>query len=264
MRLSAISRTIAIAASCAAVALLGAGLAGAELSQTGNLRLHFSGRIAPKKLPRTDPAPVTMQVRGAIGTADGGRPPELKKIAIAFNRYGRVSTEGLPVCEVGELEQTTSESAREVCGGALVGHGKFKANVALPGRETFPVTGEMLAFNSSKNGKPALLLHIYGSHPVQLVIVLTFRIVRVKDPTFGTIFVANIPKIAAELGYVTNVDLTFGRRYEYEGRQRSFLSARCAAPPGFPGAIFTLARGSFSFDNGQRISTSLARNCWVR
>jgi hypothetical protein len=257
-------RRLAIPLLIAIAALLSAGLAAAEIIQSGNLRLHFSGKIAPKKLPRTDTAPVTVRVSGAIGTADGQRPPELNKIAIAFNRYGRVSTEGLPVCEVGELEQTTSASAREACGGALVGHGKFRANVALPGRETFPVTGDMLAFNSSKGGRPALLLHIYGSHPVQLVFVITFRIVRVDEGTFGTIFVARIPKLASQLGYVTNVNLTFGRRYVYQGEQRSFLSARCAAPAGLPGAIFTLARGSFSFDNGQRISTSLARNCWVR
>jgi len=247
-----------------AAALLCAGLASAELSQKGNLRLQFSGRIAPKKLPRTGTAPVTVRVSGAIGTADGQRPPELDKISIAFNRYGHVSTEGLPVCAPGELEQTNSDGAREACGGALVGRGKFKANVALPGRDTFPVSGDILAFNSSKNGNPALLLHIYGSKPVQLVFVLTFRIVRVKEGTFGTIFVAHIPRIAAELGYVTNIDLTFGRRYVFDGERRSFLSAKCAAPPGFPGGIFTLARGTFSFDNGQRISTSLARNCWVR
>lgn len=254
----------AIPIAVAAAALLAAGLASAELSQNGNLRLMFSGRIAPKTLPRTNSAPVTIRVSGAIGTADGQRPPELSKMAIAFNRYGKVSTLGLPVCPPEDLEQTTAKIAREACGGALVGHGKFKANVALPGRDIFPVVGDMLAFNSSKNGKPAMLLHIYGSNPVPLVIVLTFRIVRVKTGTFGTIFVARIPKIASQLGYVTNLNLTFGRRYTYEGERRSFLSARCAAPAGFPGAIFTLARGSFNFTNGQRISTSLARNCWVR
>jgi hypothetical protein len=257
-------RRLAIPLLIAIAALLCAGLAAAEVVQDGNLRLHFSGKIAPKKLPRTNPAPVTVRVSGAIGTADGERPPELTKIAIAFNRDGHVSTKGLPICEAGELEQTTSAGAREACGGALVGHGKFRANVALPGRETFPVTGDMLAFNSTKNGRPALLLHIYGSHPVQLVFVLTFRIVRVAKGTFGTIFVAHIPKFAAQLGYVTHVNLTFARRYVYQGEQRSFLSARCAAPAGFPGGPFTLARGSFTFDNGQRISTSLARNCWVR
>jgi hypothetical protein len=257
-------RRLAIPTFIAIAALLGAGLASAELSQHGNLRLAFSGLIAPKTLPRTSTAPVTVRISGAIGTADGQRPPELRKVAIAFNRYGRVSTRGLPVCDPGRLEQTTTKIARRICGGALVGHGKFKANVALTGRQPFPVFGDMLAFNSSKNGRPALLLHIYGSDPVQLAFVLTFRIVRVKKGEFGTIFVARIPKIAAQLGYVTNLNLTFGRRYTYKGRERSFLSAKCAAPSGFPGAVFTLARGSFSFTNGQRISTALSRNCWVR
>jgi hypothetical protein len=257
-------RRFAIPTILAIVALLSAGLANAEFSQTGNLRLAFGGRIAPKKLPRTGTAPVTVRISGAIGTADGTRPPRLTKVAIAFNRYGSVSTAGLPTCDDSELEQTTSDTARERCGSALVGQGKFKANVEFSGHEPVVVSGDMLAFNAKKAGKPALLLHVYGSHPVQLAFVLTFRIIHVKKGTFGTIFVAHIPNIASQLGYVTNVDLTFGRRYTYEGKQRSFLSAKCAAPSGFPGAIFTLARGNFTFNNGQRISSSLARNCWVR
>jgi hypothetical protein len=77
------------------------------------------------------------------------------------------------------------------------------------------------------------------------------------------VFSARIPKIASELGFVTAVDLTFGRNYTYGGKRHSFLSAQCAAPLGFPGAVFTFARGSFTFANGQRLSTALARNCWV-
>ena len=245
-------------------ASLGAGLANAELTQKGNLRLAFEGRMAPKKLPREKPAPVTMRVRGAIGTADGERPPQLRKITIAFNRYGRVSTRGLPVCDRGQLEQTTSKTAMELCGPALVGRGKFRAHVDFPNLSPVPVDGDALVFNSSSNGKPALVLHIYGSRPVQVTFVLEFKIIRLDEGTFGTLFVARLPRIAADIGYVTDIDLTFGRKYTYEGEPRSFLSAKCAAPAGFPGAVFTLARGSFSFANGQRISTALARNCWVR
>ncbi len=205
-----------------------------------------------------------MRISGAIGTADGEQPPRLRKVAIAFNRYGRVSTRGLPICDPAQLEQTTSKIAREECGPALVGHGRFRAIVALTGREPFPVVGEILAFNSSRGGKPTMLLHIYGSKPVQLAFILSFRIVRLHEGPYGTIFVAHIPKIAAQLGYVTDLNLTIGRRYVYRGRKLSFLSARCAAPAGLPGAIFKLARGSFSFTNGQRINTAVARNCWVR
>jgi hypothetical protein len=248
-----------------ACALAFAAIAHGELTQQRNLRLSFNGKIEPKKLPRETTAPVTLRLRGAIGTADGNRPPQLRKMAIAFNRYGRVSTRGLPVCKAPELEQTTSKTALERCRGALVGHGRFKAYVDLEGRRPVPVEGASLAFNSSTDGKPGLLLHIYGKVPVQITFVLKFRILRLNRPgTYGTIFVARIPKIASTLGYVTDIDLTFGRRYTYQGRQRSFLSARCAAPAGFPGAVFTLAKGSFTFDNGQRISSALSRNCWVR
>ena len=226
-------RRFAIPTILAIAALLSAGLANAEFSQTGNLRLAFSGRIAPKKLPRTDTAPVTVRISGAIGTADGGRPPQLSKVAIAFNRYGRVSTGG---CR----PATTANSSRR----RPNGHGTMRRRAGRAGQiqgerrflrtRTGPVTGDMLAFNAKKAGKPALLLHVYGSQPVQLAFVLTFRIVHVKKGTFGTIFVAHIPDIASKLGYVTNVNLTFGRRYTYEGQQRSFLSAKCAAPSGFP------------------------------
>jgi hypothetical protein len=257
-------RRLAVTLTLATALAFAVAVAHAELTQRGNLRLAFSGRLTPKKLPRSVSAPVTMRVRGAIGTADGGRPPQLRRIAIAFNRYGRVSTRGLPTCDQGELEQTTSETALEHCRGALVGHGRFRAYVDLPNRAPVPVVGSSLAFNSSTGGKPELLLHIYATNPVKITFVVRFRIVRARQGDFGTVFVAHIPKIASTVGYVTDIDLTFGRNYSYRGRPRSFLSARCAAPAGFPGAVFTLARGDFTFSNGQRISTALSRNCWVR
>ncbi len=247
-----------------AVAVVVAGLAHAETSQQGNLRLSFAGRLAPQKLPRSGAAPVSIHISGAINTADGTRPPQVRKIAIAVNRDGHVSTAGLPVCTVADLEQTTTATARERCGGAIVGHGNFQARVDLPGRDPFPFEGHALAFNSTSGGHPQLLIHIYGSKPVQVTFVLPFTIKRVDSGDFGTIFTARIPKLAAEAGYVTGLNLTFGRRYVYEGRERSFLSAGCAAPEGFPAAIYTLARGAFTFANGQRITIPLTRTCRVR
>jgi hypothetical protein len=257
-------RRLAIPLLLATVALLGAAVASGELTQQGNLRLAFNGSIVPKKLPRRTPAPVRMQVSGAIRTANGAQPPELRKISIAFNRYGSVSTVGLPTCDRGELEQTTSRAALGACRDALVGHGSFRAYVNFPGLNAVAVVGEALAFNSIEHGKPAILLHIYGSKPVQVTFVVPFTIRHVRSGTFGTVFAARIPKIAANTGYVTNISLTFDRRYTYRGRRRSFLSARCAVPLGIPGAVFTLARGSFAFANGQHLSTALARNCWAR
>jgi hypothetical protein len=257
-------RRLVIALVIVLVALAAAAMASGNLIQEGNLRLAFNGRIAPKKLPRKVAVPVTMQVSGAIRTADGGKPPELRKIAIAFNRFGQVSTKGLPSCDPGRIEQTTSEGALEACGDALVGHGSFRAFVTFPGQEPVAVLGDALAFYSRSNGKNSLLLHIFGSKPVKVTFVVPFTIRHIPSGTFGTVFTARIPKIAGESGYVTNLSLTFSRTYQYQGERHSFLSARCAVPVGIPGAVFTLARGSFTFSNGQHLGTALARNCWAR
>lgn len=257
-------RRLALTSALLATALLGGGIARGELVQRGDLRLAFDGGFAPNALPRERAAPVTVSLSGSVATTDGSRPPQLRLISIAINRYGRLSTRGLPTCPPGQLEQTSTRTALSRCRGALVGHGHFGANIDFPDRTPFPVEGRIVAFNSRSHGRPAILLHIYGWSPVQATIVLTFKITHPRSGDFGTVLSTRIPRIASDLGYVTDIDLTFGRRYRFEGRRRSFLSARCAAPAGFPGAIFAFAKGSFSFANGQRLTTTLARDCRVR
>ncbi|HYP56533.1 MAG TPA: hypothetical protein VEQ41_09590 [Solirubrobacterales bacterium] len=246
-----------------AIALVGVGLAHAELAQKGNLRLAFDARFAPHSLPRDRDVPVTVILSGSIRTTDGSRPPQLRKISIAVNRYGRISTEGLPVCRPQRLQATSSEAALARCGRALVGRGRFGANVDFPELE-FPVQGRMLAFNTRQRGKPAIALHIYGTTPVEATFVLIFRIERPDRGRYGAVLTTRIPRIAADLGYVTDLSLSFERRYRHRGEARSFVSARCAAPAGFPGALFSFARGSFTFATGQTMTTTLLRDCLVR
>ncbi len=248
----------------AATALLGAGLAHAELVQQGDLRLSFEGRFNPKELPRDRNAPVAIDVSGSIATADGSRPPELRKIRIGVNRYGSIYTRGLPRCRPGLIQSVSTELARERCAGALVGRGRFGVSVDFSDTPVFPVGGAILAFNGRVNGKPALLLHIHGTRPVQATIVLAFRITRPADGKFGTIFTARIPKIASDLGYVTDISLRLSRRFNHEGKRRSYINARCAAPAGFSGGPFSFARGDFAFANGQKLAVTLTRNCRVR
>jgi hypothetical protein len=245
-------------------ALAAAGVAHGELAQSGQLRIVFDGEISPRVLPRDRLAPVTARVEGSIGMADGSRPPQLRRLSIAFNRSGRVSSLGLPTCHTAEIEQTDSEAALSLCGDALVGHGHFASIVHFPGSGPIPAEGRALAFNSRRRGRPALLLHIHGANPIQFTFIVPFTIVRQRRGDFGTVLSARIPRLASDFGYVTEIKLTIGRRYRYRGHPRSFLSASCAAPSGFPGGIFDLARGSFSFASGQQLTTTLVRNCKVR
>lgn len=257
-------RRIALTIPLLLAASLGAGVAHGELVQRGDLRLSFDGRFAPNALPRDRAVPVTVSLEGSVATTDGSRPPQLRRISIAVNRYGRLFTRGLPTCRAGRLEATSSRIALRRCRDALVGRGRFGASVDSPSLNPFPVQGRMLAFNGRAGGRPAIFLHIHGSSPIRATVVLTFRISHPRRGRFGTVLATRIPRIAGDLGYVTDVSLRFGRTYRHAGARRSFLSARCAAPAGFPGAIFAFARGSFVFANGQRLTTTLVRNCLVR
>ncbi|HZK15552.1 MAG TPA: hypothetical protein VFC52_03060, partial [Solirubrobacterales bacterium] len=215
-------------------------------------------------LPRDRDVPVTVNLKTSIKTTDGARPPQLRRISFGVNRYGRISTRGLPTCRPGLLESTNPRAALARCRRALVGHGGFAANVEFPNRAPFPVRGRMLAFNGRAHGKPAILLHIHGSNPVEVTVVLTFAIRHPARGKFGTVLSTKIPRLASDLGYVTDVSLVFDRRYRFRGKGYSFLSARCAAPSGFPGAIFSFTRGTFDFAGGRQIVTTLTRDCLVR
>jgi hypothetical protein len=257
-------RRLALPILLAAAALLAASGAAAETVQEGGLRIAFAGGFAPQALPRDRPAPVTVHLSGSIGTASGARPPQLRQVSFAVNRHGKLFTRGLPVCPAGALESTTTKAALERCAPARIGEGSFGAELAFPGLSLIPVRGRLLAFNGRRGGQPAILLHLYVSSPARVTIVLPFEVTQGGGGEFGTVLTAHIPKLAGDLGYVTDVELKIGRRFTYRGRPESLFSASCAAPAGFPGAVFRFARGSFYFANGQRLTTTLARNCRVR
>lgn len=247
-----------------AFGLFGAGLAKAELSQNGNVRISFSGDFSPHSLPRDRPAPVTIDVRGAIGTTDGSHPPAVRRIEIAINRHGRLFTQGLPACTDAQLQATSTETALRRCRSALVGHGRFGAEVDFPSTGPIAASGPVLAFYGRSDGKQALFLHLYLTAPVRTTFILPLTISNRGGNLFGTVLSAKIPTLAGGLGSVTKIDLTIRRDFTYRGQRHSFISASCPAPPGFTGASFSLARGSFYFADGRKLETTLARDCRVR
>jgi hypothetical protein len=256
-------RLLAIALAVATLALTST-VAQGELIQQGSLRVHFDGKLAPNVLPRERLAPVTVSLDGTVSTSDGTRPPQLREMTVAVNRAGVISDTGLPTCAAPDIQQTSSEAALEKCGPALVGHGRFAANVDFPGAPLIPAQGEILAFNSRVHGRPAMLLHLYGTSPVRAAFVLPFTISHRRHGKFGSVFSTKIPQLASDLGYVTEISMKIGRTYSYRGVRRSFVSASCAAPNGFSAGVFELAKATFSFANGQRLTTGLSRDCRVR
>jgi hypothetical protein len=257
-------RRVAIAAALLAVASLSAVPAKGEQRWQRPLRVEFDASVAPRALPRDRPAPITVRLGGSIGTTDGSRPPALRELSVAVNRAGTLFAKGLPTCTASALQQTTTEAALAACPGALVGHGTFGANVDFPGTPPIPASGKVLVFNARFEGRPRMLLHLYGSRPVRAAFVLPFSVSRSNHGKLGMVFSTRIPPLASGLGYITELHLEIGRRYGFEGKRRSFLSASCAAPPGFSAGIFELARATFSFSDDSTLVVPVSRDCRVR
>jgi hypothetical protein len=257
-------RTRALSA-CAAVALLaGATLSRAEVAQKGNLRVKVSGKLAPKRLPRSGAAPVSVSVSGQISTTDQSSPPQLKELRIEINRNGHLDYRGLPVCEESQIHPASTQRALAACHSSLVGKGRFWANIVLAGQAPYPTQGRLLVFNGRLKGKPVLLGQIYAPHPFATSFVIPFALEQIPKGSFGTAMVASLPKALGSWGYVTAISLTLSRRYTYGGKRHSYLSAGCPAPKGFGGAPFPLTRTTFSFAGKQSITQTLVRHCGVR
>jgi hypothetical protein len=254
---------IVVLASVIAVFAMAASLASAELTARGDLFIRFTGGIAPDALPRHVRAPISVSVTGTVRTLSGERPPALRQISIAINQGGRLDAHGLPVCHLTEIEPSSTEEALARCGPALVGSGGYDADVAFPEQSAFPSHGHIVAFNTVIHGKRAILAHVYAAKPVPITRIIVFHI-RESAGTYGTILTGSLPESLNRYGYLKRISLSLHRNFTYRGQRRSYLSAACEAPAGFPGASFPFAHASMSFEDGRTLSSTLTRSCKVR
>lgn len=255
-------KTAVLACTAILFAIL-ASLAHAELTQRGDLFVSFSGGIAPTALPRHTRGPISVSVAGVVRTLSGERPPALRQIEIEINREGRLDTRGLPICHMRQIEASSSTQALAACGSARVGGGSYVAKTAFPEQSAFPSNGRIVAFNSVVGGRPAILAHVYGTDPLPIVRIVVFHIRHARG-AYGTLLTGALPATVNHYGYVKRISLSLHRNFTYRGRRRSYLSAACPAPPGFPGAVFPFAHASMSFADGRTLASTLTRSCKVK
>jgi hypothetical protein len=234
-----------------------------ELSVEGNLLVQFKGAITPRALPRHSPAPVAVSFAANVRSRTAQHPPALRRITIQVNRAGRLDTRGLPVCQRAQIQPASSADALAACGPALIGAGRFDAVLVLPEQAAFPSHGRVLAFNARLGGRPAILAHVYGTEPAPVSRLIVFHI-HPGAGTYGTVLSASLPRSLDGAGYLSHFSLTLHRTFAYRGKRRSYLSAACAAPAGFPGTVFAFARAAMAFADGRTLSATLARSCRVR
>jgi hypothetical protein len=238
--------------------------AGAEVARKDGVIVSFGGSVRPRLLPRAGTAPVGVTVSGRVRSADRRLPPSLRRISLEINRDGVLENRGLPVCREEQVQASSTAHALRACGAAKVGEGKLSGRIDIPGQRPFAFAARAVAFNSrDAAGRPAILTHLYTKSPLALTFLLRFAVERISG-TYGTRLVAIVPKRTRRITHVTSFSLHLHRSYDFGGARRSYLSAGCPAPAGFPGTTFPLVRASYSFDGGTTLSSVLVRTCHAR
>jgi len=254
----------ALALALVSLLALGAVLARAETSEQGNLRVTVSGKLSPHTLPRKGSAPVSVTLGGKITTTDQTEPPQLQKLVIEINRNGHIDSTGLPTCDVAQIQTANNSRALAACGPALVGAGQFLGTITLPGAAPYPIKGRLLVFNGREGAKHVLFGHIFSPTPFSTSFVIPFEIKNGGHGTFGTVLNANLKKALGTQRNLTGIEMTLNRRYSDHGVRRSYVTASCPAPKGFPHANYQLARSAFTFATGVTLSSTLNRTCGAR
>jgi hypothetical protein len=245
------------------LALGSASLAHASTVQSGDLRITVIAQVAPFKLPRAEPAPISVLVSGHVEEPHGGIPPQLQTMTIDVNRHGLLQSKGLPVCPVGRIQPASTSRALAKCSDALIGSGQFWAQIVLPEQGSYPTHGRLLIFNGRLHGHPAVLAHIYTQNPFDSSFVIAFAITKISNGPYGTELTASLPESLGEWGYVDRIKLTLKREYAFEGQKLAYFNASCPAPGGFNLATYPLARATLGFA-GQNISATVTKSCAVK
>ena len=232
-----------------------AGSAGAATVRVGTLVLHADGGFEPRVLPKRKFAPIRFQGYGQIDETNGSVPPALQRVKLEFDRDGRLTTAGLPVCPQSRLEGSTTAQARRRCRGAIVGTGHVAATVTLAGLARFDLKVPLTLFNGPRHdGSPTVLGQARAPFPLSETYVIVAPVKRVHHGIYGYSSEFEIPPIAGGLGSLTRIDANIGRRYRSGGRRLSFVSARCSDS-------VMQTRGVFDFADGTVIYGSVFKTC---
>lgn len=218
----------AVLGAALALFVAGAAMAKPETVRVGNLALTHDGGISPTALPRDDQAPVDAFISASIATVDGSHLPAAREAAIDFDRSVHVNAKGLPACRRVQLDSRDTDAARKVCGGAVVGRGFARVEIAFPEQAPVIATSPLTMFSGGvRGGKTTIFIHAYLTVPVPAAVVTPVVLTPIRRGRYGTHVVAKVPIIAGGSGSLIDAKLKIDRKFTYRGEKRSYLTAAC-------------------------------------
>jgi hypothetical protein len=187
----------------------------------------------------------------------------VNRLKLELGWRGELLSKGLPVCPQVRLKGLATRQAVMSCGGALVGRGKLRATIFVPGQDPFPVRAYLLAFNGrTKVGRRAVLVHAYASRP-PISFVIPFVVHR-QAGAFHTVLVTTLRRSVGTWPHVASFKVDIARSFEHDGKRRSYLNAKCPLPSTFTAGFVSFARATYTFAGGKDLSTESVRSCRAR
>lgn len=252
MPLPRLTRAVLLALAALALAA-GSAFGDGALVEVNDIVLRADGGFQPQSLPRHRYAPIDFQGHVDISTKQGGPPSPLQQALIDFDRDGRLSVAGLPSCAPESVAEASTEEARRVCAGAIVGTGHIGADVALPSG-TVSTSAPLTIFNGPRlEGDPTAILHAQLTAPATQTYAIVVPIERLGG-RFRYRARLDLPPLAGGLGSLTHIDVKIGRRYRAGGQSRSYVAARCSDN-------ILQTHGRFEFEDGTVISGQVEKYC---
>jgi hypothetical protein len=243
-----------VAALTAVLAVVACATASAVQSCIGPLCVSATATVEPRELPKNGNAPIVLSSTIRVSKSDGS-PPTLEQIKFLIDKHGTVNSKAFPVCKPSQLEGATVRQARQRCAGALIGKGKGKALVTMPGQESFTISSPVSFFNAPPSGgKPTMIVHAYETVPEPKALLAPVVIERVSSGRYGFRVAIEVPEIAGGFGVPTLAEASVGATRTRTGKKVGFLNAHCSG-----GRL--QVDGSLAFTNGDFFPTTLTSPC---
>jgi hypothetical protein len=243
----------ALAVGVLALALLGPG-AFAQTVRAGRLIVNVEGGFTPHKLPKSEPAAITLSARSTIRTKEGSHLPALEELDLKFDKHTGVYTKGLPTCTIRKVENTTTAAAKRACGRALIGTGQAGAEIEFPEQPPFFAKAPMLIFNAPpRNGHTVFVFHVYAFVPAPTTFVTTAEITKAHG-LYGTRVKIKVPSIVHGQGSLSFAELSIHKIWSEKGKEKTLLFGTCPT-----GHFFV--RGDLRFNDGFHMAGKVVRSC---
>jgi hypothetical protein len=246
---------VAIVALAAAVAATAA-WAGPTVSGPNGNTQSIDVQVRPKKLSKKTFTPGSLEVTTlTTSTTDpSGVPVPAVHATIDFDRNMRLYTKGLPTCNSAQLQSQSTEVAERVCRSAKIGSGH--AIAYLKAGKVYEVPQTVTAFNGvPKGGKPTIILHTYGTTPLQVSLVLEGTVSNYNKEGYGPRLDLDVPLIAGGTGALKEFNVKIDKKWRYKGVKRTFISAKC------PNSKKLKARGTFTYRDGESLTALSKQSC---